>query len=71
MARRHWRQFERRKAAVTLRSGASVIGVLWEATPEFLTLREASMTVEGAGDVPADGIMVLPREHVEFLQVLG
>lgn len=71
MAKRHWRQFERRKTAVTLLSGASIIGVLWEATPEFLVLRDASVAVEGAGDVPADGVVVLLRDQVDYVQVLG
>lgn len=71
MARRHWRKFERRRVAVTLSNDMTVLGVLWETSPEFFELRDVMIPVEGRGDVPADGVMVVERARVLYLQVLA
>lgn len=67
--KRWWLKFERRRVAVTLKSGAVFLGVLVDVSPEFMELAEASVESEG-GPVPADGVVLIERANVNYLQVL-
>lgn len=66
---KHWRRFERRKVAVTLKTGTVFVGVLYSTSPEFFELADASV-VTPEQETPADGVVLVDRGNVDYLQVL-
>jgi hypothetical protein len=54
---------------VHLRDKRSIAGVLTGVYDKSLTLRAASLLVEGAGAEPMDGEQVIPRDNVGFVSV--
>lgn len=68
---RVWRSRLRRTVIVQLKSGVSFEGVLFEAYPEALVLRNAVAHEHGPKGEPApvDGEVVLLRQDVAFIQV--
>lgn len=62
----------KRQAAVHLTDGTSLAGVLWEVCPDVLVLRNARvLSASEHQNPPADGDVVVPRERVAWLQILG
>ena len=60
---------ERRRAIVTLKSGASFGGVLFEVDRESLRLRNADLLTGGEQPVPVDGEVLILRADVAYLQL--
>lgn len=64
-----------RRAIVSLKTGRVFRGVLWEQRAEFLVMRQVEQLkdpeVRASQVIPIDGELALPRENVEFVQVLG
>lgn len=61
----------RHRVIVTLKSGAAFGGVLYEADSEAFVLKEATVLEDNGTDrrpVPADGVIVILRDTVDFLQ---
>jgi len=48
-------------------TGASWRGVLWRQTPRHIILRGAEY-LEGEGSVPSDGLIVVPRSNIAWIQ---
>lgn len=46
-------------------------GVLWSEDGRYLVLRNAELLAPREPPKPMDGEVVIPREQVEFLQVVG
>lgn len=66
-----FRQRLRRQVIVTLKTGESFAGILFDVDKELLVLRKAHMLdVPAAGDrAPVDGEVLVLRDEVSFLQV--
>lgn len=54
--------------SVHLTTGRTVEGVLISTRGDYLELRNAGIEVDGK-IVPADGVLLLPKKRVEFVQV--
>lgn len=67
---KHWRRLERRKVALTLRTGTAFIGVLYSTNREFFELVEASIVTDER-EISADGVVLVERSNVDYLQVLA
>lgn len=60
---------KRHRVSVHLDTGRTIEGVLVDRRGAHIALREASAEV--AGELtPADGIVMIPRARIEFVQVL-
>lgn len=66
--RRLIRQHLRRKALITLKSGHSFGGVLYEADPECVILRNAEAIGVTDTPVPVDGEVLILRSDIDFVQ---
>jgi hypothetical protein len=44
-------------------------GVLWSARGPWFTLRDAAILKAGQGPTPADGELIVHRDHIAFMQV--
>lgn len=51
-------------------TGRTVEGVLVDRRGEFIALRSVAVEVEGKL-APADGVVMVPRARIEFVQVLA
>lgn len=61
----------RHRVIVTLKSGAAFGGILYEIDSEALVLKEATVLEDNGTDrrpVPADGVIVVLRADVDYLQ---
>jgi hypothetical protein len=61
---------KRQRVSVTLDTGRTIDGVLVDRRGEFLALRSAQVEVDGK-PAPADGVVMVPRARIEFVQVLA
>lgn len=61
------RQHTRRAVLVTLKTGETFQGVLFEADAESLVLRDASLVANGAR-VPVDGALLVLRPDIAYMQ---
>lgn len=62
----------KRLCYVNLKTGKAFRGVLYERQREFLVLKGAELfDAPRSAPVPIDGDVVIERQHVEFIQVLG
>lgn len=61
----------RQSVLVNTLSDQTFRGVLWEKSGEFLVLKSTEMAKNRAEWIRIDGDVVIPRESVEFIQVLG
>jgi len=60
-----------RTVVVNTRTERAFRGVLWRMRGAFLVLRNAEL-LKGRGEtVPVDGEVVIPRENVDFIQVVS
>lgn len=63
------KSFKRKhNVSVHLTTGRTVDGVLVSTRGDYLELRKAGIEVDGKM-VPADGVLLLPKKRVEFVQV--
>lgn len=63
------RQRVHKVVIVTLRSGRGFRGVLFDADPDLLVLRNAEVVEPGASSpVGVDGEVLIPRCEIEFVQ---
>lgn len=62
---------ERRTVIVNTTTGKAFRGVLWERGGRHLVLRNAELLRPGGEVAPIDGELVIDRENVEFIQVIG
>jgi small nuclear ribonucleoprotein (snRNP)-like protein len=60
-----------REVIVTTKTDKSFRGVLWEKRRGYIVLRKASL-LQGRGDaIKMDGEVVIERDNVDFIQVIG
>lgn len=59
----------RQRVLIVLKSGTTVRGVLWEASRDFLEVRDAAIHArDGSSPGKADGAVVVERRDVDFYQ---
>lgn len=61
----------RRRVIVTTSDGRSFAGVLWCRGRRFMVLRDVRLVEQSGSPVPVDGEVLLERDRVSFVQVLG
>ena len=61
----------RRTVIVSCASGKDFKGVLWSEDGRYLVLRNAELYAPREAPKPLVGEVVIPREQVEFLQVVA
>lgn len=61
----------RRRVVITLKSGTSVMGVVTSAKRSFCLVRDASVMERGGQPMPADGEVLVEREHIDYIQIPG
>jgi hypothetical protein len=67
--RRLIRQHLRKAVIVTLKTGASFRGVLFDADTECVTIRQAqALDVRENAPVPVDGEVLILRPDIEYMQ---
>lgn len=59
-----------RRVLVNLTSGSAVEGVLWDDRGPLIVLKDCSLHAEG-GSAPLDGEVVIERDRIDFVQVVG
>lgn len=62
---------EVRSVVVNTKTGNAFRGVLWRRRRGYLVLRNAEMLKPRGETVVLDGEVVIERDNVDFLQVLG
>lgn len=62
---------ERRRVVVSTFGPHDFSGVLWESRADFLVLKQVKMHGKGEQPKELDGDVVIYREQVELVQVLG
>lgn len=60
----------RQQVSIHLDTGRTIEGVLVSRRGKFIALRQAQAEHDGALK-PADGVVLIPRARIEFVQVLG
>jgi hypothetical protein len=61
----------RRRVLVNLRSGRAMNGVMWSRRGRTLVLQQVELIEPGSAAVVMDGMVVVDRDQVEFVQVAG
>ncbi len=61
----------RRRVLVNLRSGRAMNGVMWARRGRTLVLQQVELIEPGSAAVVMDGMVVIDRDQVEFVQVAG
>jgi small nuclear ribonucleoprotein (snRNP)-like protein len=64
------RRFSYRSISVVMLDGTTIRGVLHDSHGDVLVMLQASTPTPERGDVPLDGLTVIERRHVRFVQVL-
>jgi hypothetical protein len=64
------RQHIRSRFLITMKAGLTWDGVLYDADPSTLVLRDAAAVNGDGSKVPADGEVFLPRHDVAYMQRL-
>ncbi len=62
---------EKRVVIVNTRTDRAFRGVLWRRRWGYLVLRDAEMLKPRGETVPVDGEVVIARDNVDFIQVIG
>lgn len=65
-----WLRLRRKSVVVVLDDERTISGVLWRRSGPLLFIRSASIATD-KGPVPADGVVVVERSRVLWLQVTG
>lgn len=61
----------KRQVILNTKSGKAFRGILWKLHPRMIIVKNAEFLKLKGETVPLDGDLVILREEVEFLQVLG
>ena len=70
MARSYGRLAMNKRVMVNLTSGSAIEGVLWDDRGPLIVLRDGSLhSPDGSG--PLDGEVIIERDRVAFVQVVG
>jgi len=59
-----------RRVLVNLTTGSAIEGVLWDEKGALIVLRDARLHSDG-GTAPLDGEVIIERDRIEFVQVVG
>jgi hypothetical protein len=62
---------KRQRVSVHLDTGRTIEGVLVDRRGAYLALRSASAELEDGKLHPVDGVTMIPRARIEFVQVTG
>jgi small nuclear ribonucleoprotein (snRNP)-like protein len=62
---------EKRVVIVNTRTDRAFRGVLWRRRWGYVVLRNAEMLKPRGETVPVDGEVVIARDNVDFIQVIG
>lgn len=65
-----WRRYVRHRVVVNLKTGAAIQGVLYR-TGNPLEVKDATVLEPGAEPVQADGAIVIDRDNVDYIQIVG
>lgn len=65
-----WRRYVRKRAVVNLKNGAAIEGVLYR-TGSPLEVKDATVHEPGAEPAKADGVIVIDRDNVDYIQIVG
>ena len=57
-----------RRVVVNLRSGNAVAGIVTRATLKVVIVRDAVLHEHGVAPAPADGEILIERDHIDFIQ---
>jgi small nuclear ribonucleoprotein (snRNP)-like protein len=68
---RAWSHLMHHNVVVNLTSGKAFDGIMWERRGPLLVLRKARMLEAGHDAIEVDGEVVIERDKVEFIQLLG
>ena len=60
----------RERVILNTKSGRAFRGVLWAYHRRFAILKAAELLNPGGQLVPVDGEVIVPKEEIEFIQVL-
>lgn len=60
-----------REVIVNLKTGTSFSGVLWEKRRGYIVLRDAKMLQARGDAIKMVGEVVIERDNVDFIQVVG
>ena len=60
-----------REVIVTTKTDKSFRGVLWERRRGYIVLRKASLLQARADAIKMDGEVMIERDNVDFIQVIG
>ena len=63
-----FRQRLRKQVIVTLKDGTAFAGILFDADPELVVLRNTASIGEHGERVPVDGEVLLERREIAFYQ---
>ena len=61
----------RRRVVVNLVDDRAIAGVLWKRYRQLLVLRDAQMHEPGRDPVSMDGDVVIERDRIAFMQIVG
>lgn len=70
MARSYGKLAMSRRVMVNLTSGSAIDGILWDDRGPLIVLRDGNLHSEG-GSAPLDGEVIIERERINFVQVVG
>ncbi|MCQ4119876.1 hypothetical protein [Rhodococcus tibetensis] len=57
-----------RRVVVNLRSGNAIAGIVTKSTPKVVIVRDAVVHEHGVAPAPADGEILIERDHIDFIQ---
>ena len=60
-----------REVIVTTKTDKSFRGILWERRRGYIVLRKASLLQARADAIKMDGEVMIERDNVDFIQVIG
>jgi hypothetical protein len=66
-----WRRVRKERVLVALDNGVQVTGILWQQRGRLLVLRNFTLLGPTGQGTPADGELVVERDHVTWIQVLS
>lgn len=71
MARSYRKLAINRRVMVNLLSGSAIDGVLYDERGPLIVLRDCNLHSEGGQHAPLDGEVIVERDHIDFVQVVG
>lgn len=70
MARSYGKLAMSRRVMVNLTTGTAIDGVLWDERVPLIVLRDANVHTNGQ-TAPLDGEVIIERDRIDFVQVVG